>query len=1133
MKTNLQDHYELYKAICENKLVFLFGTGISSALTGKRYSWYKWISDGISNLSNSALASALQTELDSDFSADHLVNVAGKVIEEAKADGTYATWMHQSFEIAEVTNTALAESLKKVTVFNDVFATTNYDLLLERAIGLQSISYEQPDLAISMIESGRSDSVLHLHGLYDSIHNIDSIVADRQQYDAVLDDKGAQFIQNLLSTRTLIFIGCGKTTEDINIKQFVEFARKYLKLDRPYYFLYNEKSPVTDLPDNIRLVPYGDSYADLPAFLEEMAQERIRRKILSQRIIGRTAYSEQKTDAFGLSEYHFSRENLAFCGRKYELGLLNSFLEADAMVAWWAITGQAGAGKSRLAYELIKKVGRNWFSFFLSSSATTDDVKRFEPFSDTIVIIDYVLGNESILAGIVSELIYLFLSSHPQYKLRIVFLERENLTIHGTWYYNLEQCFKLSDRSQFLSFEYHPNPSIAGHDFLNVEDLDDDAVVELIGNVCRMKGLLDDVHRDRALKLSYERKYEQLRFRPLFVQIFVQAWIENGQTDIDYRNYRELLSAVLKKETEHFQYLLNNEVGCVAALFQLLVRASISPLDTENLPEAYAELWNLIKEHIKANTIPGISRRQRTQSIIKDAAQSLDAFENIIDPQYPDLIKEALFLDYVDDYESISQELWEHCPDEYAVFLYRCLIDFPDASELSSYVIRESEDKANLSAMRARQALLHHDVITLEDDPVQLNAIADREYEYWKSVDGSIEKYREIRIDGLVSVLHNFLGWSRKEVFQIMDEIICSSGQEAMIDRKTEIILETARYFTKWASFEASEKTLSKIDKFAGLSHLILLEIQALHVINHAGVIKVRLFQGEHDREWKAIQGQLDSLGAECDLSQTQDAEIYTRTILEVLKLAQTRFAGGPGVDIFFRIQDYAENWSNGAAIAFNDEIHFNYLYSKYIHIENVAVSSTLTFGNSTYAAHVINEYIEEVSGNIMIRDFSGLLVGGYALKVGFDENVTAEEVGKFLQHAEKLLDEYPDSSLLASTYMELIDHSYRYEFNAPVPQDLVERSYALILRFPEAYEVLNSFFTLLKNSAEKNNWKSYVCVKSVVNGLIRNGLNEYLFEPIEDAEKTVVRKDPQIGRNDPCPCGSGKKFKKCCLGNG
>jgi len=27
---------------------------------------------------------------------------------------------------------------------------------------------------------------------------------------------------------------------------------------------------------------------------------------------------------------------------------------------------------------------------------------------------------------------------------------------------------------------------------------------------------------------------------------------------------------------------------------------------------------------------------------------------------------------------------------------------------------------------------------------------------------------------------------------------------------------------------------------------------------------------------------------------------------------------------------------------------------------------------------------------------------------------------------------------------------------------------------------------------------------------------------------KTVKREEPKIGRNDPCWCGSGKKFKKC-----
>jgi len=27
----------------------------------------------------------------------------------------------------------------------------------------------------------------------------------------------------------------------------------------------------------------------------------------------------------------------------------------------------------------------------------------------------------------------------------------------------------------------------------------------------------------------------------------------------------------------------------------------------------------------------------------------------------------------------------------------------------------------------------------------------------------------------------------------------------------------------------------------------------------------------------------------------------------------------------------------------------------------------------------------------------------------------------------------------------------------------------------------------------------------------------------------TQVRQTPKVGRNDPCSCGSGKKFKKCC----
>ena len=32
-----------------------------------------------------------------------------------------------------------------------------------------------------------------------------------------------------------------------------------------------------------------------------------------------------------------------------------------------------------------------------------------------------------------------------------------------------------------------------------------------------------------------------------------------------------------------------------------------------------------------------------------------------------------------------------------------------------------------------------------------------------------------------------------------------------------------------------------------------------------------------------------------------------------------------------------------------------------------------------------------------------------------------------------------------------------------------------------------------------------------------------------EDAQPTTVRAGHKVGRNDPCPCGSGRKYKKCC----
>lgn len=39
-----------------------------------------------------------------------------------------------------------------------------------------------------------------------------------------------------------------------------------------------------------------------------------------------------------------------------------------------------------------------------------------------------------------------------------------------------------------------------------------------------------------------------------------------------------------------------------------------------------------------------------------------------------------------------------------------------------------------------------------------------------------------------------------------------------------------------------------------------------------------------------------------------------------------------------------------------------------------------------------------------------------------------------------------------------------------------------------------------------------------------------YFFDASTPIPETYKRPERKVGRNEPCPCGSGKKYKKCCL---
>lgn len=67
---------------------------------------------------------------------------------------------------------------------------------------------------------------------------------------------------------------------------------------------------------------------------------------------------------------------------------------------WWSLVGKGGIGKSRLVYQWLKQLSNNWFGFFAKTDVDVERYREFKPFSDTVIVIDYVLGNEDKCATI-------------------------------------------------------------------------------------------------------------------------------------------------------------------------------------------------------------------------------------------------------------------------------------------------------------------------------------------------------------------------------------------------------------------------------------------------------------------------------------------------------------------------------------------------------------------------------------------------------------------------------------------------------------------------------------------------------------------------------------------------------------
>lgn len=1140
MKSNIMSYPEFYEAIQNNELVYLFGAGISSSLTDNHScSWWQWIVNGIEYMKDTGLAAAYKASIEKDGSTGNLVSIVGKVMSATRKDGTYAAWMKNSFETVSITNNVLAGTLKKLLLTQDVFATTNYDRLLECATGLSTLSYEEPDKAFCMLDQKKSEAVLHIHGVYDSVHGVDNIIADQEQYNRILDDKGAQFIQHILGTRTLIFVGCGQTTEDANVSRFIQFAETFLHMDRDYYFLYKKGEVPVDMPDNIKLIPYGDDYSDLPKFLEDMAQERLRAKIESNPIIGRTAQHSKSICTEVLLKYHYSQETIPFCGRKEELNQLQEFIAVSVPISWWVITGQAGAGKSRLALEMLKKLPVSWFGFFLNDKVSVNDIHAFIPFTNSVVIIDYVSGRERWIAEIMQKLKECFEGS--SYYLRVLLIERENNRKTGSWYAKLVQHFgKYGDIN---ALEYKK-------EFLNIVDLDEDSVTEFVGAVCSFHGLESDQERNATLRDAYKNKLERLNYRPLFVQIFVEAWIENDFSFPRYDNFEDILQILLSREQEKWLANLDGNQECCNAFIHLLLRANVSgELNTENLPDFYKDDWRIISTYINHHSFPGQQRKEERASIINAVCHNIDNENYSIIPLFPDIIKEYMFFYYMEDerLDEVMNEIWQHVPHDFSVFIARCLTDFPDNDFFRKALNVYNASTRDHEILVGRLSLLKARKLGESDDPNVLYGIVENEYEFWRAIvvpeesDPDFDKMSLIKISGLNYVAQAFGGWSMFDVSRMVE-----AAEEALEVPGGQISNLMKQFFLQQHITELSKANF--IDEAAYLRRKMELLIAGSNDEDWESLLQM---QNENNAMMERIL-QLDFYGA-YEILKKMEAKCKLSYIEAVRVLAHSCF-NYDNLACSFQKNKYV---GRGARIA--EKLEFLYPDDKNIRARTLGCNASklqADYFSGAITAEKAVEQLECYEDKLNTMAFEnndadealGMTWGMIkTFKINFiDED--KQEMCKLISETDEVLAVNPHVDEAVTTKITALHVLHKKILNDKVPHLEVEDVFRYVELNNVSGSIRNAFFEMLADSEDAEKRENYMteCVMygarqdAKYNPLMGSGIEEIDDETDilrslygEQMQETVRRPHKKIGANDKCPCGSGKKFKKCCRGNG
>ncbi|MCY3662494.1 MAG: hypothetical protein OXH28_06670 [bacterium] len=346
----------------------------------------------------------------------------------------------------------------------------------------------------------------------------------------------------------------------------------------------------------------------------------------------------------------FASRSATLTGRTEEQSALSAFLSSEGVFSWWAIVGEAGVGKSRLALECCHGVPADWDVGFVRD-ADQDALLEFIPHRPTLLVVDYAAARADWLGKLLFSLTDR--STADWARLRVLLLER---TAKAKWHEAATCQARHHDSLRIMSVRY-AEP-------LELDGLPRDATRLLIAEVL---SALSDPPSSTLIEDLVDRAFEiDPAGRPLFSLIaaleFADPQLVSGSRD-----------AVLRGLISRRNAQTANDKPFATTVLELATTA-LGGIDVEGYPT------------LRANEVAPLVLPNLSDLPTADIDRTLGGM-------VPDILGEMWILDELGSAGAQASACkaalgtaWGYSPTRYAAFVDRAARDHPSHAQLLALI---------------------------------------------------------------------------------------------------------------------------------------------------------------------------------------------------------------------------------------------------------------------------------------------------------------------------------------------------------------------------------------------------------------------------------------------------------------